>query len=243
METKTLNSQRYVILPKLPFGKSFILFFIPYLVYAAWPWHGPVPMWSEWTKAVVVFVLILVLQTRISLPRPKPNDLLWIIIGTPIALLAWCLPLLLCSKPTAPMAHIATATNWGNYMIARTITSVLLASWIEEAFYRIWLQPFFHNLNFAQWKSWGSSLSGKWDALPSQCILIARLWSPAFFISIVFFVSGHQPKEYLGALAYFSVTQWMYHKSQSYWVPLAIHILVNLGLAWLVFLGYTRWWF
>jgi|GEM_PF-6718184 len=242
---KTVSS-----VPQKTYGQLFWAMALPYFLYSFWPSNATQPGIFQASKALTLVVLVIFLARKLKFPPIKGSDLYFSLLGLPLALVAWCLPLVLGHHlewitPISNENKALAESTWGLYHYARAFNSIFLASWAEEIFHRLWFQPFLSILALYTWREWLNKLSFRWDNLADASWVATPIFykNPGFWVSALFFVTAHQVHEYISALLYFAVTQWFFEKSKSFYTALFIHILANATLTLFVYMGQTHWWF
>ena len=227
-----------------------IPFFIPYALYTGMGLlsNVGVPEWQiQLIKFVVVAGSLIYFRKNYRFGTFHVKDAVISFLFTPVLLAVWIYPLFYCLSLSGSETDIQSLGDLDSpevYFYFRLINSVILVAILEELLCRVYLLEY---LLQAQ----------KNQQIPS---LIDRLFSPldgkpvslklipfslySIVGSTVFFTAGHSTYSYISAILYFSVTNFLYWKTRSFWTCILTHAMTNLGVAFLVkYKGMDFLWF
>ncbi|MDJ0780774.1 MAG: CPBP family glutamic-type intramembrane protease [Desulfosarcinaceae bacterium] len=230
----------------LPHDRSFKelapAFVGPYLIFVA---IATIPQsWlpvavAQVAKCLLTGGALLLFRRHYRLGPFNGQVLLAAVACLPIALLAWIGPLyLLSAGGLLDLTSLSSTTPARPlYFWLRVFNSVVLVALFEELFTRAYLLGWFHQA--------GRQRPGKGivdailDTLDQTPEISTRLPISAFsvLLATLVFAGGHQPREYLSAVAYFTLTTWLYHRTGSLWACVCVHGFTNLVIAFLARYG------
>lgn len=230
----------------LPLQRTFrqllIPFAGPYFLYVAVeavPIPFLNPMAKQAFKLVLVSLCMLYFRHAYTFGQWKRMDV-WLtgLAWSPLALAVWVLPMLWLRSPSA-----STDVSMP-YLILRGINSVVLVALFEELFIRAYLMEWFY---LAQNRR---SHTGRIDDLFTvfedrpQTLFALPLNRMSLVLTTLVFTVGHDLSEYLSALFYFSLTNWIYYRTRNFALCILVHALTNLYITILVYWGtMTFLWF
>jgi hypothetical protein len=230
----------YSLLPRdRSFGQSLAPFLLPYAAYVglgALPASLLAPEASGPLRFLAVAALLFAFRKRYRFGPPLTARQVWMsLLGALAALALWILSLRFCLALSwwhARLAVAEAAPLATGYWVGRAVNSALLVPVFEELFCRAWLMELFQGLPRGP-GGFSARLGARLDDHPGP-LAAPPLSAASVLGATLLFSLGHEAAAWLPAALYFLFTTWLYRKTASFRVCIAVHGLVNLALAVLV---------
>jgi hypothetical protein len=245
--------------PKQSFAAQFWAFALPYGLYvggmALHPFLGRAS--AAWVGALAAAAALLFYARKGAYrlgPKLTLGDFVFALTGGFVALLIWValyragVLIMAAHQGQAVLSNSKEAYSVG-YLWSRGLASALVIPFAEELFCRVFLLEMAHGY-------WRSSKSNETKDPLSPSVTVApesetsRLgqvmdnppsslttpptWGKASFAITVVFALAHPMAAWPAALVWFSVTQFIYRRTQKLQAVLLAHVLANGAIAWLV---------
>lgn len=226
------------------FGASLPAFLLPYLAYvalASLPHRFLPAAAAEALRFSVVGLLMLAFRRAYRLGPPLTARQAAAVLPAALAALGlWVflyrMVLALPLPPFRDALGLAAASDPGPaYAVFRALNSVLLVPFFEELFCRAYVGELLAGMPAGK-GGFSSRLGLRMDDHPVPLAGPPARGRAARGAGLIFML-GHGVAAWPAALAYFALTNVLYRKTGSFRACVAVHGLVNLGIAGLVRLG------
>ncbi len=218
----------------------------PYLVYVALssiPASIVNPAFAQAVKLPATAALLLWFRRKYRFGPFRIFHAVAALVALPLALAAWIGPFYLLdalgvAAIPEPSVNVYSANA---YFYLRLFNSTILVAFFEELFTRVYMMGWLYQADRQRHEK--GTLTSILDTLDQHPAPLATLPLSAFSVigTTIVFTAGHSPREYLSAVCYFLFTTWLYRKTNSLWLCIIIHALVNLIIALLVGCARLTW--